>query len=164
MQGDVTSIESSAFSYCTNLESITIPSSVETIDEFAFRECLNIKTIKIPSKVTIIEDSLFYSCINLESIEIDGNLVSIKQKAFEGCTNLSLFYFDGTTDPTFVDNSFLNTQISNVYVSSSYGYETFCGFPVIAEHFYQCGPSLEYTIRENKACNQRRRPNEQFFL
>ena len=40
-----TSISASAFSYCTTLNSITIPNSVTEIDAYAFSHCSNLKSI-----------------------------------------------------------------------------------------------------------------------
>jgi len=51
---EVTRIGSSAFSYCSSLESITIPDSVTSIGERAFFYCSSLESITIPDGVTSI--------------------------------------------------------------------------------------------------------------
>ena len=72
-QYPVTSIGSSAFSECSSLTSITIPSSVTSIDYSAFEDCNSLTTITIPSGVTIIDTWTFYGCDNLQDVYYGGN-------------------------------------------------------------------------------------------
>ena len=51
----VTGIGGSAFSECSTLTSINIPSSVTSIEKSAFRGCSSLTSINIPSSVTSIE-------------------------------------------------------------------------------------------------------------
>lgn len=106
--GDVTTIGDSAFSYCNDLTSITIPDSVTTIGdsafsscqniaefeipynvttigEFAFSGCLGLTQVIIPDNVTIIDDYAFYTCNNLADVTIGNNVVSIGKEAFSNC-------------------------------------------------------------------------------
>ena len=64
----VTSIESSAFSSCTALTSITIPNSVTTIGDYAFYGCSALTSITIPDSVTSIDSFAFLGCTSLTSI------------------------------------------------------------------------------------------------
>ena len=48
-----------------NLESVTIPSSIDTISTFEFGNCENLKEITIPASVTYIVDYPFSGCIDL---------------------------------------------------------------------------------------------------
>ena len=55
----VTSIGGSAFSDCTGLTSVTIPSSVMNIEKYAFEFCSGLTSITIPDGVTSIGDFAF---------------------------------------------------------------------------------------------------------
>ena len=59
----VSRIESNAFSYCSSLTSISIPSSVTSIGNGAFNECRSLTFINIPPSVTSIGESAFSYCI-----------------------------------------------------------------------------------------------------
>ena len=85
----VTDIGYNAFSYCTNLTSITIPNSVSYIGDGAFVECTGLSSITIPNSVSYIGDWAFYGCTGLSSITIPNSVVHIGQCAFEECSGLS---------------------------------------------------------------------------
>ena len=67
----VTVIGNSAFDYCENLTSVTIPSSVTTIGESAFWGC-SLNDVTIPSSVTTIGMWAFESCLTLTNISVDS--------------------------------------------------------------------------------------------
>ena len=56
---NVTTIGDEAFSDCSNLTSITIPSGVTTIGDEAFADCSSITRIIVPASVTSIGSSAF---------------------------------------------------------------------------------------------------------
>ena len=85
----VTSIGRSAFSNCTGLTSITIPSSVTWIDDYAFSGCSGLTSINIPNSVTSIREGAFYGCSGLTSINIPDGITSIGMFAFWGCSGLT---------------------------------------------------------------------------
>src|SRR5690242_1775346 len=58
----VTWIDSSAFSNCTNLTSVTIPISVISIANDAFSYCTSLTNVTIANNVTDIGYEAFYSC------------------------------------------------------------------------------------------------------
>ena len=85
----VTSIGDDAFYVCPNLASITIPNSVTSIGEEAFRSCSNLTSIKIPNSVTSIGGYAFCNCDALTSIIISNSVTSIGRGVFSGCYNLA---------------------------------------------------------------------------
>ncbi len=66
----VTSIGKSAFSYCRDLTSITIPNSVTSIGEEAFEGCSGLTSVTIPNSVTSIRREAFYACTRLTAVHI----------------------------------------------------------------------------------------------
>ena len=79
-------IDSGAFSRCQNLQSVTIPSGVETVR--GFQECPNLKSVVIKSGVKAIDSYAFYKCTSLSSVVIPDTVKSIGTRAFEGTLSL----------------------------------------------------------------------------
>ena len=71
---EVTSIGNFAFSGCSSLTSINIPSSVTEIGAYAFSRCSSLTSISIPSSVTSIGQQAFSDCSSLTSINIPSSL------------------------------------------------------------------------------------------
>ena len=92
---NVTSIGSSAFSYCSGLTSVTIPESVTSISSGAFSGCSNLITVTINSNSFISTNFSYDSSLGVvfgwqvkEYILGDG-VVSIGGYAFRGCSGLT---------------------------------------------------------------------------
>jgi hypothetical protein len=110
----VTAIGAYAFSSCSSLTSITIPSSVTSIGSYAFNYCISLAGVlsipnsvtyigrgafygcsaltgelKIPNSITMIETETFRYCSGLTSLVIPNSVKSIDSHAFGGCTALS---------------------------------------------------------------------------
>ena len=78
----MTTIGISAFTNCSSLTSITIPSSVTSIGLYAFQDCSSLTSITIPNSVTSIKEAAFYNCSDLTSITIPNSVTSIGGDAF----------------------------------------------------------------------------------
>ena len=78
-----------AFSDCSGLTSLTIPSSVTSIGENAFGGCSGLTSLTIPSSVTSIGEDAFYGCSGLTSLTIPSSVTSIGENAFDGCSGLT---------------------------------------------------------------------------
>ena len=64
----VTSIESNAFSDCSDLTSITIGNNVTSIGNHAFYKCSGLTSITIPNSLTSIGIEVFYGCSGLKKV------------------------------------------------------------------------------------------------
>lgn len=85
---DVTSISASAFSGCTGITGVGIPSTITAIGSFAFSGCTSLASISLPNGLTSINGSIFYNCVSLESVSVPGNVTSIGESAFYNCRSL----------------------------------------------------------------------------
>lgn len=81
---NVTSIGDSAFMWCYELTSITIPNGVTTIRDAAFSYCNALRTIEIPNSVISIGKRAFENSY-LISIELPNSVISIGDSAFMWC-------------------------------------------------------------------------------
>ena len=67
----VDTIGFSAFGYCKNLTSITIPLTVVYITGHAFMQCIGLTSVYIPSSVTFFDNNPFVECTNLTAVNVD---------------------------------------------------------------------------------------------
>lgn len=81
----VISIGSCAF-IGSKATTITIPNTVTTIQSSAFEECSNLQSLAIPSSVTSIGGEAFKNCSSMESLTIPSSVTTIGDYAFRGCT------------------------------------------------------------------------------
>ena len=112
----VTKIEDKAF-YCDNFKEIILPNTIKSIGERAFANMYYLESINIPTNLNSIGNSAFIYCSSLSSdIIIPLSVKSIGESAFKGCTALKYitFYtddieigndiFDNTTNILFYQN------------------------------------------------------------
>lgn len=85
----VTSIGESAFSYCLQLTTVTIPDSVTHIGDGAFFYDAFLRTVIMPDSVKYIGPNAFWGCKSLTKVTIPKNVISIGAKAFYNCESLT---------------------------------------------------------------------------
>ena len=85
----IVGISEYAFSSCTGLTNVTIPSSVKSIGNYAFSSCTGLTNVTIPSSVKSIGNYVFSSCTGLTNITIPGSVTSIGKYAFYKCSALT---------------------------------------------------------------------------
>ena len=107
-----------AFSGCSSLTSVNIPSSVAYIGDCAFQDCSSLTSINIPSSVTEIREYAFDGCSSLISVKIPSSVTSIGGSAFSGCSGLRSIYVYAETVPSTVAGAFEGCDSKNctVYV------------------------------------------------
>ena len=86
ISGGITSIGDYLFMDCSNMESISIPTTMKNIGANAFQRC-GVKSIVIPSSVKNIETYLFEECTKLQSAEIHSSMMS--NNMLTSCSSLS---------------------------------------------------------------------------
>ena len=72
----VTSLGTSAFESCSNLQSVTLPASITTINTDAFYGCTKLGSVNLEEGLTTINQRAFYNC-NLTSVTIPSTVTSI---------------------------------------------------------------------------------------
>ena len=81
----VTAIGEQAFMNCSNLTSVTIPSSITSIKHDAFYRCSGLITVKIENAPTSIDSQAFAWCYNLTNMDLGNAVTSIGRAAFAYC-------------------------------------------------------------------------------
>lgn len=100
-----TQIQPSVLSGCKNLESVTIPEGVTKIWGSAFYGC-SLNSVQLPSTLQTIDDMAFYGCDQLSEITIPERVASIEQSAFESSTKLKSVMLAKDSVPTIAKNAF----------------------------------------------------------
>ncbi|MBR2444899.1 MAG: leucine-rich repeat domain-containing protein [Clostridia bacterium] len=83
-----------AFSQCTVLESVQLPSNLTRVTHGMFNGCTALNDIVIPETVTNFVNYCFQNCSSLETINIPSGAKEFGQYSFKGCS--SLYYINGT--------------------------------------------------------------------
>ena len=127
---NLATISASAFSGCSNLETITFSSTLTTIDSNTFLNCTNLSSIDT-GNILKINSGAFQGCTSLQSLNTlnvqkiessafkDSGLTtltlsdcdSIGSNAFEGCSSLTTVAM-GTKLQSIGSNAFYNSGIS----------------------------------------------------
>ena len=115
---DEVAIGEEAFSYCTSLTSIKLPSCVHEIGYAAFQGCSSLTSFDIPPCVNYIPARAFSDCKALTSISLHPAVVWLGEETFMGCESLKdidLSYVQDLIGLTFVGcYSLTNVDISKV--------------------------------------------------
>lgn len=88
MWADIVDFGDECFKGCTELTSISIPSSAVTIGDSAFEGCTGLETVILWGDIETFGKCAFKDCTALTSISIPSSTKTIRESAFEGCTAL----------------------------------------------------------------------------
>lgn len=100
-----TQIQPGVLSGCKNLESVTIPEEVTKIWGSAFYGC-SLNSVKLPSTLQTICKLAFYGCDQLSEITIPESVKLIEESAFESSTELKSVMLANGSVPTIEKNAF----------------------------------------------------------
>ena len=90
MNDEITSIGSSAFSWCKYLENINYPSKAIYIPDGCFYNCNALRTFTIPEGISSIKEGAFYECWNFNP-RFPTTMNEIKSSAFYNTATDSIF-------------------------------------------------------------------------
>ena len=85
----ITSIGNDAFQNCYSITAVTIPSGVTSIGSYVFSNCASITAVTIPSGVTSLGIYVFQSCSSLTAVTIPSGVTSLGNNVFQNCSSLS---------------------------------------------------------------------------
>ena len=128
----VTSINASCFSGCSELKTVIFGSGLTTIGNNAFYNCKSVtSSINIPVGVTTIGNNAFSGGENWVSLVIPYSVESIGYNAFSGCTSLQSVRIESNGTKTlsfgtFGTNShaFYGSSIGSLYLGRDISYST----------------------------------------
>lgn len=81
-------IGSNAFTFCSNLKTVSLPSEMDEIGKSAFSGCESLASVKMPQILSTLGDSAFSSCEALQEIRLPEKMEKIGASAFYYCTSL----------------------------------------------------------------------------
>jgi prepilin-type N-terminal cleavage/methylation domain-containing protein len=81
----VIGVSNSAFNSCTNIQSVTIPSSVEYLGTSTFNGCTALTSITFPSTLLSVGNNAFNGCSSLSNVTV---LKRVSEGITEGGTNM----------------------------------------------------------------------------
>ncbi|MBQ7580228.1 MAG: leucine-rich repeat protein [Clostridia bacterium] len=92
----ITNIGDYAFAWCTGMKSVTIPSSVTRVGKCAFTYCRSLESVNVPDSVTSLGGAAFNSCSSLKSATIGSGIKVIDTDTFRFCSSLESFVVPGS--------------------------------------------------------------------
>lgn len=112
----VMEIHANAFYRC-NIESVTMPDSLEVIDTCAFQECKNLSTVKFGNGLTRICERAFSYCKNLKEIVLPDRLERMDSYAFSYAGLESVTFGSGLN--SLSNGVFANTPMQKVHIPNT---------------------------------------------
>ena len=124
--------------YRTALASVVIPEGVEYIGVEAFANCTNLVSVTLPSTLEEIDDEAFRGCGKLSAIAIPEGVEYISDEAFENCTNLVSVTLPSTLEE-IGSEAFYRTALASVAIPEGVEY-------ISDEAFAYCANLVSVTL------------------
>ena len=110
----VTTIRQSAFYSCTSLREVSFPESITTIELAAFGQCESLESIVLPPNITEVATTLFFQCTSLRSVTIPASVTNIDMTPFVKCPSLTEITCLATTPPALHAMAFLMMTLGDI--------------------------------------------------
>ena len=104
------------------LKNVTFGDQVTEIGEDLFAGCKNIPSILFPNNLKKIGSKAFYGCESLTEIRIPNSVTEIGEDAFNLTRGLTFFTIEDGTEDLSINNNFLNSPLSEVYLGRNIAY------------------------------------------
>ena len=85
----VTYLGTCAFTNCTNLTSVSLPTGLQELGADVFKDCSKLTSVTIPSGVTSVSGDLFYGCTALQTVSLPDSLTVFGGCTFMNCPSLT---------------------------------------------------------------------------
>jgi len=109
----VTAIDDFAFSYYSDMTTLTLPDTIVSIGSNAFVGCTSLKELNIPDSVRFIGDSAFSDCSSLTELVVPETVTTIEDYAFFACDSLDTITVWSTSN---IDQLFDISHIRKVII------------------------------------------------
>ena len=115
--------EISIVDYVGDDTNVVIPNTIDglpvtEIGNYAFSGCSSIETVEIPSGITRIGYEAFEMCDNLKTFTVGENIEEIGYYCFYGCSNLKMVYYNATGDNVMAYDAFSGCGSLEKFVAS----------------------------------------------
>ncbi len=93
----VTHIQHGAFSYCEQLETVELPSTLRRLDGYLFHGCTKLSKVVFAPGPTKVGHAMFSSCLSLKTVTLPDTVTEIDNEAFYHAGIEKLVIPDGVT-------------------------------------------------------------------
>jgi len=109
----LTTVEDGGLSFCQNLKTVYIPSSLTSIGGY-FLSFSKVEDVKIPEGVTELSYQFLDSCSALKTLELPASLTTPGWLFCTGCTALQSVTCKAATPPALESSAFENVILAGV--------------------------------------------------
>ena len=85
----ITYVGTWAFYDCSEMTSVSLPTTLETMGASVFLDCTSLTSVTIPAGVTAIGGDFFYGCASLKSVTLPDSLWDVGGCTFMDCASLT---------------------------------------------------------------------------
>jgi hypothetical protein len=149
-------IESYAFAYCNNLESVTIPLSVDEIYGHVFYSCKNLKEVDF-GKITYLGGAAFAQCSSLKEAHLPQTCRILCRFAFSNCKSLEIFstpYLEEIGECAFYKCTALKKINTSKAESIVYYSNTLNAESINYHAFYKCSSLERITLSKDSSIGE----------